>query len=723
MTTSDVSSDNNFSDRPVADRPNGREPSGDAFASPADVQGSDTDATVTNPNADKHVQTTEPERAVSRLVIPKFALVVDGHRGNRLRLEVRLLTAGVRAKTFATGDAAMKSLLADELDMPDVIILGDGSASLDGLQIIKYVKRTPHAAKIPLLHYCIKDGELCVVQARTLGAVGSGSAAFDAVDLNEVLTRLKLSNRTRNAPKAGGTRLDDSDAEVAEALGSDATELDLDATDDDVAARLKALQSQVDEAEAHLAARMQSDDYEQPDSDHEYALDDSKTRASDFGVSTAGTVHGVVSQQRGIEGDVEVLDGDEPHLDKDELVSQQDDDPFVERPHKRLVDSENLKGLMSSSASNDSESFREHTSVVAYLRSLERRGRQKSPGGRRVQPGVEHRRRRTARHAENPRGDVAEKSSESSGKKRFGLESQRLEFQERLDRSFESLQHQFEYEMMRQTGAMQEHLGALLDAQIESIRDELLTTRHQQRVDRWLRILVIVVLVMMPALWVLTDIAVQPAPVAPVAHSESDESQDIPVADAAAQPDVIEMPLDGGLSSAERLRVTQSVEQLLNAGATPNFGSIALGVREAARLEQALEMLTVIDYQGVVQVINHVSPYCVQYDGSGKASLDLSEEAITQCFMSPENVVAAQSQATEQSVEFGNLLSRYNREDVPIKVVVIPAVAEGDFWSVTETFAPSATGEELTARDWNDRARSRNRIEYRLLDSAAVAGG
>jgi hypothetical protein len=103
--------------------------------------------------------------------------------------------------------------------------------------------------------------------------------------------------------------------------------------------------------------------------------------------------------------------------------------------------------------------------------------------------------------------------------------------------------------------------------------------------------------------------------------------------------------------------------------------------------------------------------------------LDLSEEAITQCFMSPENVVAAQSQATEQSVEFGNLLSRYNREDVPIKVVVIPAVAEGDFWSVTETFAPSATGEELTARDWNDRARSRNRIEYRLLDSAAVAGG
>jgi predicted sulfurtransferase len=46
---------------------------------------------------------------------------------------------------------------------------------------------------------------------------------------------------------------------------------------------------------------------------------------------------------------------------------------------------------------------------------------------------------------------------------------------------------------------------------------------------------------------------------------------------------------------------------------------------------------------------------------------------------------------------------------------VIPSVVEADFWSVDDTFEPAATGEYLSAQDWNERARSRNKVEYRII--------
>lgn len=624
--------------------------------------------------------------ATEGVVKPKLAMIVDEHRGNRLRLEVRLLSAGVRSKTFSTGEAAMKALLSGELDMPDVIIVGEKTPHLEGLQVVKYIKRLPRAAKIPQLHYCIKRGDLCVVQARTLGAVGADAEEFDAVDLDDVLAHLNLAERIRNV-SAGDEVLEEKDCTL-KALASEVdAHLDEMLTDD--AAQQLRQEEQTDAGEIELSV-------------------DSDVDAAEIEAALAACSERNIESQH---ADQE-MDDSTPEDITEGVV--EDEDPFAEKPPKRLVDSQSLKGLITASASNDAESFREHSSVVAYLRSLERKTRRSPPNRRKSDQWHEKRRqqRRKMEATANSWREALSAESRVTNNRMLGLESQRLEFQERLDRSLESLQHQFEFELMRQTGAIQESVGEMMDAHAETIRDQLLTAGHHQRLDRWLRILIVVVLLLMPSLWLLTQPAVQSQ--VPLAVTDvADEALPVSVTPRIAEQ--TEAPIAAGLTLSERERVTQAVEQLLNSGATPEFGTTALGLREATRLEQALEMLSVVEFKGVIQVINHVSPYCVQYDGSGKAFLDESQETISQCFMAPENIVDAEAQASDQSIEFGNLLSRYNRPDVPINIVVKPAVAEGDFWSVTETFEPSATGEKLTASDWNDRARLRNRVEYRLI--------
>lgn len=691
------------------------------------------------PNGAEQKDKTEPTKS-KPLVKPKLALVVDEHRGNRLRLEVRLLSAGVRSKTFSSGDAAMKALLAGEVDMPDVIIVGEKTPHIEGLQVIKYIKRLPAAAKIPQLHYCIKEGELCVVQARTFGAVGADAEEFDAVDLDEVLSHLNLSERLRKVSvegeagayaktctlkmlasevdahldemnvvadsqgreDAGETSSVDNTPSTEKASGDRADLVDAAAVGDIEDEGSNALGDLVDEC----SMQHTSDDTGSPrvgessqscDAENAPGAEPAACEESDESGTKDELGSHLLDEEHAIDGLVEV------------------EDPFAEKPHRRLVDSKSLKGLISASASNDAESFREHSSVVAYLRSLERKSR-RTPAARR-NSDLWREKRRQQRESSETEGsgwrDALTSESRVTNNRLLGLESQRLEFQERLDRSIESLQHQFEFELMRQTGTLQESVSEMMEAHAETIRDQLLTAGHHQRLDRWLRIMVIVSLLLMPSMWLIS----QPQPAAEPTHSLNGDVMEPTASSNKANRDApsTEAVAAIGLSDAERDRVAQAVEQLLNAGAAPEFGTTALGLREAARLEQALDMLMVVDFRGLVQVINHVSPYCVQYDDSGKAFLDESLEAVSQCFMSPDNIVAAESQAADQSVEFGNLLSRYNRPDVPIKVAVVPQVSEADYWSVSDTFEPSATGEKLTASDWNDRARLRNRVEYRVI--------
>lgn len=659
------------------------------------------DTSSDSKNAASKENAEQPAKAqawAEELYKSKVAWIIDEHHANRLCLEVRLLTAGVFAKTFSTSEAAMAALVDGDLDAPDVMIVGEGASALEPLQVARYIERVSQAAMIPQLNYGMVQGELSIVQAQTLGAVARPAEASDNVDIDQVLAELNLTDEIRNAVTTSSSQCEGSSA----------------------------LEVLTDEVDASMIVTKQDETQQQGDpSQPQTDCDQSQVELDQC---LADVAH-QNSYPMVVDEFVDELADEDAMQAQDAAsvcVEAASDDcaaslsPTADREEDDLRSERHQSGggLMTTSASNDAESFREHSSVVAYLRALERKNR-----------GASLRRRKSDRWDPKRREQYQQKlasektfeawrealSAESrhSSSRVMSLESQRLEFQERLDRSLESMQHQFEFELMRQTSAIQESLGHLMAGHTESIEDQIRASGRRQRVDRWLNVLMLVMLILMPSLWLLTQHQTDSASLVPSSATAAD---DFPMMN--TLPKIVEREaaaVSSGLSVAERDRVMQAVEQLLNTGAGPQFGTLALGAREAERLERALEMLSVVGFEGEVQVINHVSPYCVQYDNGSKPILDETQEMATSCFLMPANLVDAQSEASAQSIEFDNLLSRYNQSGAPMAVVVMPAVDEGDYWSVTETIQPSATGEQLTASEWNDRAQLRNRVEYRLM--------
>lgn len=661
------------------------------------------DTSSDSKNAASKENAAQPAKAqawAEELYKSKVAWIIDEHHANRLCLEVRLLTAGVYAKTFSTSDAAMAALLDGDLDAPDVMIVGEAASAFEPLQVARCIERVSQAAMIPQLHYGLVQGELSIVQAQTLGAVARPAEASDKVDIDQVLAELNLTDEICNATTTSSSQCEDSSA--LEVLTDEVDASMLVTKQDETQLQTDCDASQVELSQVELDQRLADEAHQ---NSYPMVVDELVDEFVDeFADEDA------LQAQDAAPIRVEAA-SDDCAASLSPTVDREVDDP-------RSKGDQSAGGLMTTSASNDAESFREHSSVVAYLRALERKNRGASLR-RRKSDGWDPKRREqyqqklaSEKTFEAWREALSAESRHSSSRV-MSLESQRLEFQDRLDRSLESMQHQFEFELMRQTSAIQESLGHLMAGHAESLEDQVRASGRRQRLDRWLNVLVVVMLVLMPSLWLLTQHQADSASSAPTSPNAADDAQWM-----STLPKFAEREADAvstGLSVAERDRVIQAVEQLLNTGAGPQFGTLALGAREAERLEQALEMLSVVGFEGEVQVINHVSPYCVQYDNGSKPMLDETQEMATSCFLMPANLVDAQSEASAQSIEFDNLLSRYNRSGAPMAVVVMPAVDEGDYWSVTETIQPSATGEQLTASEWNDRAQLRNRVEYRLM--------
>jgi CheY-like chemotaxis protein len=117
------------------------------------------------------------------------ALVVDDSKLARIVLRNMLTERGITVDTAESAEEALGYLCNFR---PDVIFMDHIMPGMDGLQAVKAIKEDPATATIPILMYTSKEGEVYMSQARALGAVGVLPKQLKPVDLELVLSRLKL---------------------------------------------------------------------------------------------------------------------------------------------------------------------------------------------------------------------------------------------------------------------------------------------------------------------------------------------------------------------------------------------------------------------------------------------------------------------------------------------------------------------------------------------------
>ncbi len=128
--------------------------------------------------------------------IERRALVVDDAKSARLALRKQLEKQGLQVDTAESAEAALSYLCHTR---PDVIFMDHMMPGMDGFQAIKAIKNDPTTAKIPIMMYTSKEGEVYLSQARALGAIGVLPKQIYHAELGKTLNRLGLLDNA-NAP-------------------------------------------------------------------------------------------------------------------------------------------------------------------------------------------------------------------------------------------------------------------------------------------------------------------------------------------------------------------------------------------------------------------------------------------------------------------------------------------------------------------------------------------
>ncbi|MDQ7075027.1 MAG: response regulator [Gammaproteobacteria bacterium] len=121
--------------------------------------------------------------------VEKLALVVDDAKSARLALRKQLEKQGLQVDTAESAEAALSYLCHTR---PDVIFMDHMMPGMDGFQAIKAIKNDPRTAKIPIMMYTSKEGEVYLSQARALGAIGVLPKQIYHAELGKTLNRLGL---------------------------------------------------------------------------------------------------------------------------------------------------------------------------------------------------------------------------------------------------------------------------------------------------------------------------------------------------------------------------------------------------------------------------------------------------------------------------------------------------------------------------------------------------
>jgi len=131
--------------------------------------------------------------------LEKRALVVDDAKSARLALRKQLEQQGLQVDTAESAESALSYLCHTR---PDVIFMDHMMPGMDGFQAIKAIKNDPTTAKIPIMMYTSKEGDVYLSQARALGAIGVLPKQIYHAELGKTLNRLGLLESSDETPAA-----------------------------------------------------------------------------------------------------------------------------------------------------------------------------------------------------------------------------------------------------------------------------------------------------------------------------------------------------------------------------------------------------------------------------------------------------------------------------------------------------------------------------------------
>jgi len=625
----------------------------------------------------------------SKIAGQRYALVIDADQVQRRLLTEALSGFELDCVAFEEVDAAVKHLSCDAHAALCVIFLGAQAPWLEGLAVIKYVKQFPHTASVPQLRYVTESNTTCIYEARTLGAMGARPTCFKGIGLEEILENLRLIGKRAVSEPEQNAMSGCQDFEGQDEVHNHQED--------------QPVQAQTSLAKPSIESRFK-------DKPHESGMDEM------IGPSEA-TV-----QESSIE----------------ECISSEGS---TTDSTKRLINSFSYDQVVYASASNDAQSFREHSTVVTYLRSLEESHKNSIyddiglPSGNSGLLGVPTRTGIWASDEDDYAFETFQGSYGHTDNLITGLNESLIDRRRRADREmelgFERVQQRFEHELYQQTSTLQDTLGLMMDVQTETIDRQMTLANRANRMDRWLRIVCFSMVLMVASFWILTQSRLQQLN---DEVSEGFQFSEMSWETASAiNPNVLtpaSAPAvatkapnlkQGALSlldKKEQARLVDHFQFLLNQQKPISFGEVALDDEQASRLRNALESLSLLGFKGVVEVTSHVSPYCVDYNNLGTPRILNSSESLN-CQLWPADALQAERIALQQSLEFASLMDRFGASNQTIQVKLSAAIEGVDYAVLNQQFNPSQSGQVKSAAGWNQRAGPMNRVSYRIITPEA----
>lgn len=133
---------------------------------------------------------------------------VDDEEAIRELYAVALKSAGIEAKTFASGEELLSAL---KTSLPNVILLDVMLDGMDGFEILKTLKNTPRTAGVPIIMVSAKGEEISKVKGLDSGADDYIAKPFGVLELaariNAAARRSSLSSKPYTV---GGVVMDES---------------------------------------------------------------------------------------------------------------------------------------------------------------------------------------------------------------------------------------------------------------------------------------------------------------------------------------------------------------------------------------------------------------------------------------------------------------------------------------------------------------------------------
>lgn len=274
-------------------------------------------------------------------------------------------------------------------------------------------------------------------------------------------------------------------------------------------------------------------------------------------------------------------------------------------------------------------------------------------------------------------------------------------FRSMVKRLIEEMEEQVVSQMEIKHQALKDSVESVLTETCESMQEFSSQYRRSQRIDRHIKILTLLALLLMPALWLFLQMK--------ITHLEPQAPAERPTP---ALPIVQNHREAPGKLTPSLQPLLNMVEWSINEKNSVAYGSYLFNDEQAQFLEILLENLSAIGFTGNIQAISHLGEFCLANQGGQwimpDAGLPLSE-----CEIMKLDAIETNQTGQQQSIIFGNLLSSLIGEETGINIQL----------QTRGTTEPKVAYPSLdaisTAGEWNAIARQNNRVEYRLSPTFA----